>query len=272
MYKVSSMDLYNSLVLSFQNNHLKTHSNCSLLPNRILKLIQDGLLYYIQTSNCLAFFQNNNFYYEMWYYIGERKNDLVEIVSNKPVQISMIYQIGSNRIEYERNFWFNNGFYKNKIARRMVKQLCLETELAEFPNGFMFLKSYHLPEITEHLYDSFNHITDQLPTQQELEQAIGDKRLFGFINSQGELIAFIHFFCNKKYLISLHEWVRPSDRSKGLGKLLVHSCLNLGLKQGVQRAYAWVNEGNIPSEKLHLSLGFNFDGKISEKLIFDPTK
>ena len=118
---VSSMDLSNRLVLSFQNNHLKTHSNCSLLPNKILKLIQDGLLYYIQTSNCLAFFQNNNFYYEMWYYIGERKNDLVEIVSNKPVQISVIYQIGSNRIEYERNFWFNNGFYKNTIARRMVR-------------------------------------------------------------------------------------------------------------------------------------------------------
>lgn len=154
----------------------------------------------------------------------------------------------------------------------MVKQINSDVDEMGIPSNFVWLTPASVSVVLSRLIQSFDVLADQIPTGEELTRAAEEKRLFGFQDESGQLLAFNHFQKEKKFVVSLHEWVDPSKRSQGIGSRLVKTCVSLALRDGMSRVYAWVNSDNLSSEKMHQNIGFQFDGKITEKLLWTPRK
>lgn len=103
-----------------------------------------------------------------------------------------------------------------------------------------------------------------LPSEEEFKRRIKEVREFYpylLCEKDGQIVgyAYAHRFKERRaydWSAETSIYLAPEACGQGLGKMLYGALLELLALQNIQTAYACVTVPNIPSERLHLSLGF----------------
>lgn len=245
-------------------------SNCVLPLCEIENKIIEGHVQLAQIDNFLIVLVERECHYDFYYY---RKPDaqlpMVYFPTDKPILLSEVYGRSSERIEEDSSYWKYQGFKPYKRSFRMMKKLpdeMLDTKDFEY---IRFLNLEEIELIKSSMMKWFDPIADQIPTQQELFTAINEHRIFGIYQSEKQLKGFLYFTVEKNYVILMHIGVNPNYRKQGIGGLLLKYFTGLCMQTGKKRIYAWVNQDNLSSQKMHERHGYVLDGKVVNKMIYN---
>lgn len=269
MRLLSDYQQYEDCLTRLQLRGIKPVTNCPLLPDTVRERIAQGALYCEELDRQVLFLNSMGQFYQLYYFgAAATSTQLPSLPQDKPILLSFIYSRKTMQIEEDQALWHKRGFRAYKTAQRMTKKINADSFIEPSEN-IQPLDEEHLSQVEQGLVQWFDPIGDLVPTHEEMLRIVKEKRLLGILNKNEQVVAFLSFECEAKVLTIIDIAVDPTHRSMGIGGQLLQYLSQVGLNSGARYIRSWVNQGNKNSERLHLRIGFQFDGKISEKFILN---
>lgn len=270
MILLNCFEQYEKCLQRYQTAERNVETNCPLLPCVIQELIDQKSVFYIDAEHTLLLLHDRGRCYDLYYWGDlDRQNHCLQLPLDKPILVSFTLAKKAPWRGRNQVYWLEHGFRHYKTARRMVKKLDASKDhlpVAQYKP--IFLEENDVLQVATSMAEAFDPMSDMIPSAGDLLDAVKEKRLIGLKSNAGELIAYEYFSLGRNFLTLMHIWVAPAYRSNGMGRILLQCLFQNGINRGTNRVYAWVNKGNVSSDKMHLAAGFQFDGRITEKFIF----
>lgn len=198
------------------------------------------------------------------YFTTTNANNLSETLCrtlNSSKIITSILDRGDNASQPLKDILLSAGFNHYKTLKRVEK---INDKAENKIPKVEFADMKDLKQIEQAIRLDFDNLLDNQPDQDEIEEAIKEKRIMIVRdNDSGEVAAFNSFEAKGKtvfgrYLCSMRKFRKQLPYGGIIFKQFVSYFSN------ATRILGWIAEDNIPSIKIHLACGFNFNGITEE--------
>ena len=267
MMKVKALSEYTHYIDTYFKGK-QARSNFSLSIAALKEKIEKGNVQLQYTENFLCVLVEKESHYDFYYHrYPDSGFDKSALPTDKPVLLCEAYVRDSEHMAEDVLYWEKQGFKFYKRAGRTVKKLQGELEKSEKSECIQFLKPEDAGLVRAYMQEWFDAIADQIPSGEELLKAAEGNQIFAIYESDKQLKGFVYFTEEKNYVTLMHIGVNPDFRRQGIGSMLLNHLTNLCVQQGKKRVYAWINDDNLASRKMHEQNGYVSDGKIVNKMI-----
>lgn len=269
---VDSMEQFFYLIREAKRREEKLESNCILTPATAKALIEEKKLRYAVCDAGLILFCDRGGYETLYYYLTP-ENPIDIQAGEVPYMVEWIYR-GQQRTEsfyrIQEN-WKRAGFVPLDQAVQMRCQREEHTgQNPPQPGGGLRIvraEERHAEEIERIWEEAFDPIVNQLPTREELRQAIGRGEIILACDSAGKVAGVLQEEFRKGAGMIRHEAVRPEYRRQGIGRMLSERYFYDAQERGIFRHTLWVSKGNQAAKAFHGQFGFVEDGNQIEEYI-----
>lgn len=229
--------------ISIFKNRVK-YTNCFVTYDNFLELI-DNSIFFIRRE-CIFLLKKEEKFYKFYYFINDYKqlNNLksffnickqaiiIEIVSKKEIDNSIYKKIGFNSYK----------IYSRYVIDKKVKSISL-IEIA---------KENDIEEIKNLIDNTFDPLSDYIPTREELFYFVKNKELYIVKNNIIVGIA-IYIKNGNNYYFRL-SCVHPDYRNGFIGYILASN-----IPSDANKVVTWIDNNNESAKKLNLGIGYKPD-------------
>jgi len=245
-----------------------TITNSYLLEDSFKSLISKGHLHCtFGINNCCLLMKESEFF-QLHYFINDLKENL-NIDTDFPVVIEILYRGESQKPVDVFNFWLNNNFeryltrdnYSLSYVKRDSEQVLLpqlKIKAADTESEIKFC--YELIKTT------FDLFTGDIPGLDEIEKdAMGEKILCAY--SDGTLSGVLRHELKNNTAWLNHIAVKSEFRGKGISSALVNAFISYYYNTGNSRFMLWVEQNNFKAISLYTKFGFIYSNKSSASFL-----
>ncbi|MDN5078308.1 MBL fold metallo-hydrolase [Aliarcobacter butzleri] len=235
--KEKAIEIYNNRV---------SHSNCYMNYNEFIELIEKND--FIVRNNSIFIIVNQNSFYRFYFFINDYE-ELKNLNSffyfyRKPIVLEII-----SNIQVNESFYSKIGFKPYKIYSRYrtdKKNKNFDTvKIANIGD---------IEEISKLINDTFDSLSDYIPSNDELIQLILKKEVY-IIKVDNKLAGVsIYEKRDKNYYFRL-SCVHQNHRPGLIGYMLASTS-----PQNGSNYFTWIDDNNFEAIKLNTFLGYKIDG------------
>ena len=263
-----SLDQYKHIINLTKDNGARL-TNCVLLAENIRQKIIRRELYYLQLNNGLLILDRQDGFYRSYYYLdGHESNKRLdfdrpiviempytkELTEKQILQIKIIRSMGF-RLGRESGMMFSLSEHI-KLRQSEHKEICTFANQEDIMQIDALLKAY------------FDPLFAFLPSQEELNAAIKEKRAFVIRNSGG--VAAVLICGNERNAVSIKQLVVDSaHRGKGFGKTLMQAYHARYINE-VGSFWHWVDMNNNVAIDMYKKFGYQFNYRKANEYVLLP--
>ena len=266
---MNTINSFGDLDLFFEKYFLKnTLTNNYVLAETYHQLIDDGKLFYYETSGNVFLLVEKESFYQLYFFINNL-NETVNLLTNKPITMEIVFRGPANKPLDLIGFWERNEF-KEHLTRDNLSLTYGKLKQIDLNNTSVQLKyadtekEVHL--IKELFEDSLDQYTGDLMSINEIKS---------FINNKNIICAYIdNRFCGalqfevKNNIIWLgHIATDLNFRGNGIASHLVKKYIDDNTIGDNSRYQLWVINDNIAAKSLYTKFGFIYTNKSTTSLL-----
>lgn len=275
MIKINSPEEYNALVKAFRARKGKPLTNCFLMPDEMVAVINEGRLFAEECEDWLLLLCDRDDYYSLFYYTadGTATADVkvfIETIKDKEIFSDAVFRQGRGDTLTPSRLIADGIAEKYKTYQRMqlnVKDIDFSAVSTALPEGYRMCTDYCECEKLSALWKvALDEKSTPLPKEGELKKLSEEGHLFTVLDSEGELAAVIVLSVSGRQALIQHLSVSVSHRRKGLAAALMNSCFLCAKEEDLTVLRLWVDCENLSAVALYDRLNFQKDGMICEQL------
>ena len=199
------------------------------------------------------------------YYFLKKEGTLKEIpLALRPIVVEDVFM--ANREYFPKTIdWEKIGFLPYLQRKRLYLSLKNRKEEERAPR---FATQGMIEDIIYLMIESFEPHTSALPSKNELEEDIENKKVIVIIN-EDRVVGFLRFGREKQSSVLWQIAVNSKEQGKNIGASLVRDWMYVE-REVIKKYVLWVRVDNTIALALYEKLGFLPDGRIAPVMIQQP--
>lgn len=281
MREIESIQELNGIVTAFQKRYKKVSTNCYLMREELIRLIEERKLRLFQDSGLLILLCARPDYDNLYYYTGEEVSipDLSFLTNGDRKDKEVLLDIISSQNRPGKNDPFISSMLSEN---RISKYKCYQRMAQDLTGGDFRDFSYELPKGCRLMTGSISYaeiislwktVLDEkstpLPDIIQLERLQKEGTLSCVENiREGRPCAVVTLDIQGNLGILQHLSVLPQYRRQGLAGSLCKRVISQALQSGLKTLRLWVDIENTTAITLYRREGFSPDGILCNQYYF----
>lgn len=244
-------------------------SNAFFSANSMTRIAHEKASCLLSSAGAAAIINDDNGVSRLYFYLASLDSmgeleDLIRTSKTRPLAADCVGRAG--RLEELTDRLCAVGFKPYASLSRWRSEQIMITP-SPSSNTFRAAEEDDCDVILRILRGSFDPLVSHLPSREKLLALIKEKLVFCAYNS-GEILAVVCLEKQGKLKVySYQNVVREEYRRAGLGSSLLQFALSQF--RDCTQYTAWIEDGNLPSRRMHKALGMSPDGLKDHVLIYE---